>query len=123
MTASLSARASIHLHNDVHECLLCLCWSFVHCSVLPHAGDRASIPLRPPLVACSLARSLMVLVAPPRPHCVLLLQDSSGVSRDEMAAALMEVSEGRIPADRIALRELHREICSWPTDDDPPTRE
>ena len=45
------------------------------------------------------------------------------MSRDEMASALMEVSEGRIPADRIALRELHREILSWPTDDETPTRE
>ena len=56
-------------------------------------------------------------------HCILLLcphdalpalQDSSGVSRDEMAAALQEVAEGRIPADRIALRELHREMTNWP---------
>lgn len=42
------------------------------------------------------------------------MEDASGVSRDEMAEALAEVAEGRIPADRIALRELHREITSWP---------
>ena len=41
------------------------------------------------------------------------------MSRDEMAAALMEVSEGRIPTDRIALRELCREITQWPALDDP----
>ena len=41
-------------------------------------------------------------------------QDTSGVSRDELAAALMEVSEGRIPKDRIALRELTREMLEWP---------
>ena len=36
------------------------------------------------------------------------------MSRDELAAALMEVSEGRIPKDRIALRELTREMLEWP---------
>ncbi len=36
------------------------------------------------------------------------------MSRDELAAALMEVSEGRIPKDRIALRELTREMMEWP---------
>lgn len=42
------------------------------------------------------------------------MEDSSGVSRDEMADALAEVAEGRVPTDRIALRELHREIITWP---------
>lgn len=42
------------------------------------------------------------------------MEDNSGVSRDEMADALAEVAEGRIPQDRIALRELHKEIISWP---------
>ena len=36
------------------------------------------------------------------------------MTRDEMAAALMEVVDGRVPKDRIALRELYREISSWP---------
>ena len=36
------------------------------------------------------------------------------MSRDELAAALFEVSEGRIPKDRIALRELTREMLEWP---------
>lgn len=36
------------------------------------------------------------------------------MSRDEMALALMDVSEGRIPKDRIALRELTREMNEWP---------
>lgn len=31
----------------------------------------------------------------------------------------MEVSEGRIPSDRIALRELWREISAWPALDEP----
>lgn len=47
------------------------------------------------------------------------MEDSSGISRDEMAVALMEVSEGRIPSDRIALRELWREISAWPALDEP----
>jgi hypothetical protein len=42
------------------------------------------------------------------------MEDASGVSRDEIAAALMDVAEGKIPTDRIALRELHRELMSWP---------
>ena len=31
----------------------------------------------------------------------------------------MEVSEGRIPSDRIALRELCRELTAWPALDEP----
>ncbi|KAK9816634.1 hypothetical protein WJX72_003086 [[Myrmecia] bisecta] len=42
------------------------------------------------------------------------IEDGSGVSRDEMAIAFMEVVEGRIPRDRLALRELHKEMNSWP---------
>ena len=41
-------------------------------------------------------------------------QEDSGVSRDELAAALTEVAEGRVPRDRIALRELCREMSEWP---------
>ncbi len=32
------------------------------------------------------------------------IEDERGVSRDEMAAALVEVAEGRVPKDRIALK-------------------
>jgi hypothetical protein len=42
------------------------------------------------------------------------IEDSRGVSRDEMAAALIEVAEGRVPKDRIALRCLHEEVAEWP---------
>lgn len=42
------------------------------------------------------------------------MEVSSGVSRDDMANALMEVSEGRLPQDRIALRELYNEMIEWP---------
>lgn len=42
------------------------------------------------------------------------MEDNSGVSRDEMAAALTEVAEGRVPQDRIALRELYKEMLGWP---------
>ena len=34
----------------------------------------------------------------------IFVQDERGVSRDEMAAALLEVAEGRVPKDRIALQ-------------------
>ena len=37
-----------------------------------------------------------------------------GCSRDEMAAALVDVSEGRIPKDRIALRALYTDLKNWP---------
>ena len=43
-----------------------------------------------------------------------MAQDEGGASRDEIAAALVDVSEGRVPKDRIALRELYREIMDWP---------
>lgn len=56
---------------------------------------------------------------PPLPRPPPRSQDSSGVSRDEMAAALMDVSEGRVPTDRIALRELARELTAWPALDEP----
>lgn len=44
----------------------------------------------------------------------LNIESDSGVSRDELAAALTEVAEGRIPKDRLALRELAREMANWP---------
>jgi hypothetical protein len=39
---------------------------------------------------------------------------TGGVARDAIAAALGEVAAGRIPRDRLALRELHREMLEWP---------
>lgn len=42
------------------------------------------------------------------------VEDSRGVSRDEMAAALEEVAAGNVPTDRIALRVLHGEMVNWP---------
>lgn len=51
------------------------------------------------------------------------MQDEGGASRDEIAAALVEVAEGRIPKDRIALRELYREIMEWPFVDAAPEGE
>ena len=42
------------------------------------------------------------------------MEDSAGVSRDEMAAALDEVVAGTVPKDRIALRTLHAEMSDWP---------
>lgn len=42
------------------------------------------------------------------------IEDASGVSRDEMASALVDVYEGRIPKDRVALKVLWEEITDWP---------
>jgi len=42
------------------------------------------------------------------------IEDSRGVSRDEMAAALLEVAEGRVPKDRLALKCLYEEVTGWP---------
>ncbi|KAG2447736.1 hypothetical protein HYH02_007196 [Chlamydomonas schloesseri] len=42
------------------------------------------------------------------------IEDERGVSRDEMAQALVEVGEGRVPNDRIALKCLHDEMLGWP---------
>jgi hypothetical protein len=58
-------------------------------------------------------------------HCLVLtadsllcelshVQDDRGVSRDEMAAALAAVSEGRIPKDRLALKCLYEDMSAWP---------
>lgn len=42
------------------------------------------------------------------------IEDERGVSRDEMAAALLEVAEGRVPKDRLALKCLLEDMQSWP---------
>lgn len=47
------------------------------------------------------------------------IEDERGVSRDEMATALAEVAEGRVPRDRIALQCLHEEMMLWPFLDTP----
>ena len=78
-----------------------------------HALNRRSRPVHPPNRPLIAARRLPLPA--PRPARA---QDSSGVSRDEMAAALMEVSEGKVPTDRIALRELAREMTQWPALDE-----
>jgi hypothetical protein len=59
---------------------------------------------------------LVVAIEDPRARerRLMGMEDASGVSREEMADALVEVAEGRVPADRIALRELHRELTNWP---------
>lgn len=42
------------------------------------------------------------------------MEDERGVSKDEMAVALMDVAEGRVPLDRIALKCLHEDMQEWP---------
>ncbi|CAD7702355.1 unnamed protein product [Ostreobium quekettii] len=41
------------------------------------------------------------------------LEKESGASRDEMAGVLDEVSRGKVPNDRIALKALAEEINDW----------
>lgn len=42
------------------------------------------------------------------------VEDARGCTREEMAAALVDVYEGRIPKDRVVLRELANEMLNWP---------
>ncbi len=42
------------------------------------------------------------------------IEVESGVSRDEILAALTDVQEGRVPADKLALRQLVTELQAWP---------
>ncbi|KAJ7556664.1 hypothetical protein O6H91_05G092600 [Diphasiastrum complanatum] len=49
------------------------------------------------------------------------IEDERGCSRDDMANALVDVYEGRIPKDRAVLRELAKEMTAWPRlEDDGP---
>ena len=43
-----------------------------------------------------------------------LVQNESGVSRDEIAECLIDVAERRKVNNRIALRELRKELAAWP---------
>ncbi|CAM8933005.1 unnamed protein product [Rhodiola kirilowii] len=45
---------------------------------------------------------------------LLGIDDSEGPSREELAAALEEVNEGKVPRDRVALRMLAEEMTQWP---------
>jgi hypothetical protein len=69
------------------------------------SGTRCCTAWEHPLVlrcsfhgCCADALSPLPVIVP--------LQDERGVSRDEMAAALLEVAEGRVPKDRLALKCL-----------------
>jgi len=42
------------------------------------------------------------------------IEEGAGVSRDEVAAALLTVNAGKIPLDRLALKELVNEVRMWP---------
>ena len=42
------------------------------------------------------------------------LEEDSGVSRDEIAAALYEIEAGLVPADMTVLEQLAREMVNWP---------
>eukprot|EP00475_Leptophrys_vorax_P001717 TRINITY_DN10952_c0_g1_i1.p1 TRINITY_DN10952_c0_g1~~TRINITY_DN10952_c0_g1_i1.p1 ORF type:complete len:312 (+),score=20.60 TRINITY_DN10952_c0_g1_i1:74-937(+) len=42
------------------------------------------------------------------------IENESGCSRDEIAAAFVEVCEDRVPGDRMSLRKLAQEMRDWP---------
>ncbi|KAL3700752.1 hypothetical protein R1sor_018774 [Riccia sorocarpa] len=42
------------------------------------------------------------------------IEDDRGCSREDLGNALLDVYEGRIPQDRIVLRELTKEMLNWP---------
>eukprot|EP01018_Ginkgo_biloba_P028789 Gb_22829 [translate_table: standard] len=42
------------------------------------------------------------------------LEDARGCTREDLGNALVDVYEGRIPKDRIVLRELAKEMLNWP---------
>ncbi|GLJ39255.1 hypothetical protein SUGI_0800860 [Cryptomeria japonica] len=42
------------------------------------------------------------------------IEDGRGCTREDMATTLMDVCEGRIPKDRVVLRELAKEMLNWP---------
>ncbi|KAL9239239.1 hypothetical protein vseg_013579 [Gypsophila vaccaria] len=45
---------------------------------------------------------------------LLGIDDSDGPSREDLAVALEEVNEGKVPRNRLALRMLAEEMSSWP---------
>ncbi|KAL5972505.1 hypothetical protein ACLOJK_039309 [Asimina triloba] len=45
---------------------------------------------------------------------LLGIEESNDVTRDDLAAALEDVNEGRIPENRAALQMLHEEMTNWP---------
>uniref|UniRef100_A0A7N0U157 Ycf3-interacting protein 1, chloroplastic n=1 Tax=Kalanchoe fedtschenkoi TaxID=63787 RepID=A0A7N0U157_KALFE len=45
---------------------------------------------------------------------LLGIDESDGPSREDLAAALEEVNEGKVPRDRVALRMLAEEMTQWP---------
>lgn len=60
---------------------------------------------------------LTIMIEDPRDverRKLLNIEDDRGCSREELGIALQEVYEGRIPQDRITLRELTKEMMNWP---------
>jgi len=42
------------------------------------------------------------------------IEDPDEITRDDLADALVEVNEGRIPENRVALQLLAKEMAEWP---------
>ncbi|KAG0604399.1 hypothetical protein M758_10G169600 [Ceratodon purpureus] len=46
------------------------------------------------------------------------IEDERGCSKEDMAVALQEVMDGKVPEDRLILRELTKEMLNWPNLED-----
>ncbi|GAB2280938.1 hypothetical protein Dimus_015554 [Dionaea muscipula] len=60
---------------------------------------------------------LTIMIEDPREvekRRLLGISESDAPSRDDLVAALVDVNEGRMPKDRIALRMLAEEMINWP---------
>lgn len=60
---------------------------------------------------------LTIMIEDPRDverRRMLGIDDDNAPSRDDMAAALEEINEGRIPKNRLVLKMLAEELTSWP---------
>lgn len=46
------------------------------------------------------------------------IEDERGCSKEDMAVALQEIFDGKVPEDRLILRELTKEMLNWPNLED-----
>ncbi|EPS69738.1 hypothetical protein M569_05027 [Genlisea aurea] len=69
---------------------------------------------------------LTIMIEDPRDverRRLLGIDDENAPTRDDLAAALVQVNEGEIPEDRVALRMLAEEMTQWPNlEAEPPSK-
>ncbi len=85
------------------------CQQPIQCIAILRQGTACPLPVA--VANCTVANAWHNMLTQRLRHA---LQDDRGVSRDEMAIALMEVAEGRLPRDRIALKCVWEDITAWP---------